>query len=264
MTETRSLLWNVPVAGGYETFVGQIRRRVSARVMSRTTGSDGQPIRREIELTRGNESLRETWRTIQTYRPALHSVTVQARFHYSNGRVERISFSAGHLRPPPFRRTRVEPEIAPERPSPQPTRPRRPSAERPPRQSPRPSRPWEQEDEYFGIPSVFDYGRQFRGAHNTRHNTICWGNYDNDTDICSPGIETRNERALYLHHDRGYRDYFIEIHSRPRRRVVDRSRFRRGRQPGASEADRVYRQGVLEAERDLRAGLGYRPSPDRD
>ncbi len=264
MTETRSLLWNIPVGAGYDAFVAQIRRRVAARVMSRTTGSDGQPVRREIGLTQGNESLRETWRIIQDYRPALLTATVQARFHYVNGRVERITFSAGHLRPPPFRRTRIDPEVVLERPAPQPTRPRRPSPERPPRQGPRPDRGWEQEDEYFGIPSIFDYGRHFRGLHNTRHNTICWGNYDNATDICSPGFETRNERALYLHYDRGYRDYFIEITSRPRRRAVDRSRFRRGRQPDASDADRSYRQGVLDAERNLRSALGYRPSPDRD
>lgn len=260
MTETRSLLWNIPVADGYDAFVAEIRRRVAARVMSRTRGSDGQPIRREIELTRGNESLMETWRIIQAYRPALRSATVQARFHSSGGRVERITFSAGHLRPPPFRRDRVDPEVALERPSPQPTRPRRPPTERPPRETPRPDRGWEQEDEYFGVPSIFDYGRYFRGMHNTHRNTICWGTYDNDTDICSPGFETRNERSIFLHWDRGYRDYRNEmLHGR---REISRIRYRLGARPDARETDRVYRQGVLDARREHLAALGIRnPGP---
>lgn len=262
MSDTRSLLWNIPVNGTYEDFVREIRRHVARRVMSRTTGSDGQPVHREIELTQGNESLLETWRTIRAYRPTLHRATVQAVFHYAGGRVERITFSAGHLRPPPFRRPQIDPEDIMEHPNPQPTQPRRPSTERPPRDAPRPTRGWEQEDEYFGAPDIFHFGRYFRGAHNTHHNTICWGEYDNDTDICSYGFETRNERALYLHYDRGFRDYRNEMMYG--RREIVRERYRRGAMQDAPEADRVYRQGILDARRQHLDALGIRnPRPEQ-
>jgi len=247
MSHTRRFVWNVAVSGGYQDFMQQVRRRIASRVQSRTPGSNGQPVHREISLTEGNASLAETWRVIRTHDLNLRNVLVQAVFHYSNGRVERIIFSANHLRPAHVREPGPDPDDSPGIRRPRPTRPRspRPSAPQP---GPRPNRAEESTGEYVGIPGIPSYGRYFYGVHNTRHSTICWIKYDNETDTCV-GLETDNEFALYLHYDRGRRDYLITCQQN--RMVVSIPRYRNGANPNAPVEDIIYRQGVLDMRREL-------------
>jgi len=89
--------WLISVQGDYAQFVAQVRQRVALLVQSRTLGQDGQPVRREIDLTEHNASLRAVWNHVQAQRPLPSSVMVQADFQVVNGRVEQITFSAGHL-----------------------------------------------------------------------------------------------------------------------------------------------------------------------
>ncbi len=238
---TRTFMWNVPVCETYDAFVRQIQQRVARRVMSRTPGPNGQPVRREIALTQDNGSLHQTWIDLRMERAPVG--LVRAIFHERDGRVERIMFTAVPVA--------VLTPDRPRRPDPPPARREPGSTPAPSPVPPRRSLGTEQEDEIAGVPSIWRggrYGRYFYGVHTTQHNTICWGEYDNDHDVCR-GHETRNTRGLFLHYDRGRRDYLAT--TRHNRMLVEVSRYRNGARLGASDADRVYRQGVLDMRREM-------------
>jgi len=113
---------------------------------------------------------------------------------------------------------------------------------------PRPNRGWEQEGEIAGVASIDDYGRYFYGIHTTRHGTICWGEYDNDTDECL-GPESENTMATMLHYRQGYNDTYYQL-VRGREDAVDVARYRRGGEENAHSADIAYRNGVQNALKD--------------
>ena len=96
-------LWRVPTSS-HAQFLRAIQQQVGLLVQSRTLGRDGQPARRELELTRNNASLEAVWSQVQAQQPLPQSVLVLANFHIVDGRVERITFSAGHLVEPLPRR----------------------------------------------------------------------------------------------------------------------------------------------------------------
>jgi hypothetical protein len=166
---------------------------------------------------------------------------VVAVFHDSGGRVERIEFSPPAVIP-------LEPTTITAGPPPTPERPPRPS---PP---PRPGRPGRGEEacgEVAGVPGILSGGRTFYGIHATRHNTMCYGQYDAGSDTCH-GVETTNDWTFRMHWEQGFREYrYLCVHAAEDRRrfAAHRRRMRSGARPNAPYPDRLYRQGALEAHR---------------
>jgi hypothetical protein len=60
--------------------------------------------------------------------------------------------------------------------------------------------------EVADTPGMLSGGRMFYGIHTTRHDTMCYGPYDNASDHCY-GVETQNTMVYRLHFDQGLRDY---------------------------------------------------------
>jgi hypothetical protein len=96
---------NLPVGTDYETFREAVRRQLALWVQSRTPGRGGRPVRREVELTEDNESLREVWRRFNARRPGPGQAYCRADMRVTGGVVREVVFSADHLRvgpgPPP-------------------------------------------------------------------------------------------------------------------------------------------------------------------
>ncbi len=249
----RRYVFNVPVSSSYEGFVREVQRHVARRVASRTIGPDGQPVRREVTLTEGNASLRNTYSGLLAR--GMERAEIRATFHTNaGGRVERITFA------PP----RVVP-IAPTTITASPPRPSSTPAPGPPPSPPptprRPGRGPESEGEVAGVPGALSGGRYFYGVHTTRHDTMCYGRYDNQNDVCQ-GVETENSMVHRLHYDQGQRDLMYLMRHlgtdvvatdgyQSRLRAYTR-RMNNGRPRSAPLADRVYRQGALEGYRRAR------------
>ena len=246
----RTFTWTVPVSENYNDFVAEIRRRLARRVASRTRGADGQPVRREIELTQGNPSLLSTH--VALVSRGMQQASINVCFHTSEGgRVERVTFSPPRVVP-------VEPTTITATP---PRRTRTPPPSVPPRGG-RPGRGEESTGEVAGAPGILSGGRIFYGVHTTRHNTMCYGAYDNASDVCH-GVQTENTFSYYLHYDQGMRDYIylmrqlgtdvVQSDAYQRRLEIFTQRTRAGRNPStARRVDRVYREGAREGHRRLR------------
>ncbi len=100
----------------WDPFLREIQREVSLIVQSRTEGPSGEPVRREIELTENNSSLRRAFEDArradrpppgagEDYAP---SADIIAEFHYVGGRCEYIVFRADVPPPPPPPGTRLD------------------------------------------------------------------------------------------------------------------------------------------------------------
>ncbi len=246
----RIYTWIVPVCDNFARFAEKVQRGVATRVASRTTGPDGQPVRREISLTEGNQSLRNTY--LELISRGMQRADIRAVFHTSaGGRVERITFS-----PPPVV------SLAPTALTASPPRGRTPT----PSPTPNPQKRTLSEEasgEVMGVPGLGSegYGRYFYGVRTTSHNTMCYGRYDNLEDVCH-GAETENTMALRLHYDRGLRDlrYLMQHANTDRVTTEDyqnllaryEQRMSSGRRANGPIADRLYREGALEGYRRAR------------
>lgn len=244
----RNYVWVVPVSSTYDGFLREIRQRVAQIVASRTLGPDGRPVRREIDLTQGNQSLTNTYVVLSAM--GMQRADIHACFHTSaDGRVERITFSPPRVVP-------IEPTTITASPPRPPQRSPTPSPGRPPDRGP------ESEGEVAGVTGMLSGGRMFYGIHTTRHNTMCYGGFDNSSDVCH-GVETENTMALRLHYDRGMRDYMylmtqigsdtVQTDSYQTSLRIFTQRVNAGRSPNAAVADRVYREGAQQGHRELRS-----------